>query len=692
MGSKHLHVLAVLIVAYAAALISAQAPDPSLCAIDPNARTDCRIGNQAQCEAAGCCWNPTYNGGPAWCFYPTGSTPPTSAPPTDCSTFNGINSGIVVCSGQETLVNPSKVSNRYWQAPVRGDKDYRDTYGDAQYLVGYPQVTYDSSHTTARVNVIVFTRSNTTANLRYIYNGVSSTSSVFYASSNLTTSLNIQVTDNDKSLVLEPVDFIWNNPPVNQPPNYINGQKGAIIEMFGWPHDDVAQECEMLGKAGYMGVKIFPPQEHVMSDLWLQNGERNPWYFQYQPVSYKLSSRMGTRAQLRNMILTCRKYGVRVYADAVINHMSGGGNDRLQHRNSAGGGCTTWGDKDSSAGSFYATHPFTYLRNSYTGEPPALEYPSVPYFAEHFHCERSLSSWADPFSLDNGWLVGLSDLNTDLDYVQQRIADYITELIGIGFSGIRVDAAKHMSPKALGGIFGRLKRNLGGRFTDDFIAALEVLIGGEASLLCCNANSGYNYYTGLNNELAANGLSNDDINKIKIFASDYPKEFPICGSWVLSPSRFTIQQDDHDQQNPGSSSRDMADKGSVYIKDKDINRHRNFNIELFSRPAPVNGNDWMIKYVLSSYSFMSNGAAGFPDGYSSCSGAPPEAGRCISMEYAKAFDPNSCGYDTGNGGNWKEGAYTRVHRDRSVIMAMRKWMGLSTSVSNEQIGLPSNCV
>jgi len=97
--------------------------------------------------------------------------------------------------------------------------------------------------------------------------------------------------------------------------------------MFGWPYADVAQECEFLGKAGYMGVKVFPPQESVFSNEWPQNGELNPWYFMYQPTSYKLNGRNGTRQELRDMIQTCRAAGVRVYADAVTNHMTGGGND-----------------------------------------------------------------------------------------------------------------------------------------------------------------------------------------------------------------------------------------------------------------------------------------------------------------------------------------------------------------------------
>lgn len=30
---------------------------------------------------------------------------------------------------------------------------------------------------------------------------------------------------------------------VNQPSNFKNGQKGSIIELFGWPYDDIADEC-----------------------------------------------------------------------------------------------------------------------------------------------------------------------------------------------------------------------------------------------------------------------------------------------------------------------------------------------------------------------------------------------------------------------------------------------------------------
>jgi alpha-amylase len=128
-----------------------------------------------------------------------------------------------------------------------------------------------------------------------------------------------------------------------------------------------------------------------------------------------------------------------------------------------------------------------------TGLHPGMEFPNAQYIATDFHCERSLNSWTDPFILNNGWLVGLSDLDTESDYVQSRIAAYMTDLLGIGFSGFRVDAAKHIYPESLAKIFKKFKDNLGGyELPSDFIAYLEVIMGGEMQLLMCNLGE-YNF-------------------------------------------------------------------------------------------------------------------------------------------------------------------------------------------------------
>jgi alpha-amylase len=286
-------------------------------------------------------------------------------------------------------------------------------------------------------------------------------------------------------------------------------------------------------------------------------------------------------------------------------------------------------------------------------------------------------------------LSGLTDLDTESDYVRQRIAAYFTDLLSIGFSGFRMDAAKHIKPDSIAAILAIFKQNLGGgELPDDWITWLEVLLGGEKDLLMCNAQSGYNYGQGLANSLKSAGLSDGDIYKVKIWQSDYPKEFPACG-WVIPSERFVAQLDCHDDQNPGSSSRDMGDKGSVLVREKNVPKHRQFNVDLFRRTD----GDWQIKLVLSSYSLMNNGAMGIPDGKSDCKACIGSyCNSCTkSMAYSQAFNPSSCGYACSQNGNWIEGVYTQVHRDYDIIQAMRDWQGLPKVTDPNAIGLPANC-
>jgi alpha-amylase len=416
--------------------------------------------------------------------------------------------------------------------------------------------------------------------------------------------------------------------------------------------------------------------EQVMSDEPFNN-YFNPWYFMYQPVSYRLEGRMGTRAELRKMIKTCRSLGVRVYADAVINHMTGGGNDaNPYHRTGSTSSCTKWGAKSSSmtgGSSPYYTQDYAYTYGNETNMPPSNEYPAAHYGPLDFHCERALNAWTDGNILNSGWLTGLVDLNTERDNVQERIADYLTDLIGIGFSGFRIDAAKHIKPDDMVGIFTKVKRNLGGNLPADFISWWEILLGGESDLLMCNAASGYNYGSDLESKFYAAGFTLAELNKIKIWNSGYPKETD-KGVCTISKVRSAIQNDDHDQQNPGSSSRDMGDTGCVLIKGCSVENHRAFEVKLFSSPngASDNANDFPIRLVLSSF-WWQNQVQGVPDGKSDCSLCKVNCASCQTMKYYPARQANSTGYDLVG--------YTRVHRDATIINAMRSWMGITSTFS-----------
>lgn len=57
------------------------------------------------------------------------------------------------------------------------------------------------------------------------------------------------------------------------------------------------------------------------------------------------------------MINECRSNNVRVYADAVVNHMAGNGNDVFPSHCS---GNVYWGAKNSSGGSPWYSQGFAY--------------------------------------------------------------------------------------------------------------------------------------------------------------------------------------------------------------------------------------------------------------------------------------------------------------------------------------------
>jgi len=373
--------------------------------------------------------------------------------------------------------------------------------------------------------------------------------------------------------------------------------------------------------------------------------------------------------------------------------MVGGGNDaNPNHRNNQGS-CVTWINKNSSlpgGKSPFYTQDFDYTYGTHSWQPPSQEFPAATWGPLDFHCERPLNSWTDPLDLNAGWLTGLVDINTERDNVQERLAAYLTDLISIGFSGFRVDAAKHIEPADIAAIFGKFNRNMGGSLPSDFIAYLEVLLGGESQLLMCDPNSGYNYGVELHDRLIGVGLSEQDVDKIKIWNSGYPKE-PNLGVCTITTWRSAIQNDDADQQNPGSSSRDMGDTGCVLVQNCNSKaQHRGFEYELFTKPpgSTDNDNDFPIRLVLSSYYFPSTTALGIPDGLSDCKLCAYTCTGCQTTEYRKAQNDSSCGYDY----DMYQVGYTRVHRDMTIINAMRKWMHLPTSTDPTSLGLPSNCV
>ncbi|MET7935848.1 alpha-amylase family protein [Streptomyces sp. NPDC005322] len=191
------------------------------------------------------------------------------------------------------------------------------------------------------------------------------------------------------------------------------GGKTVTATLFEWKFDAVAQACkESLGPAGYGYVEVSPASEHIQGDAW---------WTSYQPVSYKIAGRLGDRAAFRNMVSACHQAGVKVIADAVINHMS------------AGSGTGTGGT--------------AYTKYDYPGT----------YQNQDFHgCRKDIGNYGDRGDVQNCELVGLADLDTGSDYVRSTIAHYLTDLRSLGVDGFRVDAAKHMAADDVAALKGKM--------------------------------------------------------------------------------------------------------------------------------------------------------------------------------------------------------------------------------------------
>ncbi|MDU3901853.1 MAG: type I pullulanase [Bifidobacterium breve] len=219
------------------------------------------------------------------------------------------------------------------------------------------------------------------------------------------------------------------------------GAPGDVIAIaFQTNWNSVAKECtEAYGPEGVGYVQVSPPMESIQG---------TEWWTSYQPVSYKLDSKLGTEAEFKTMIATCNAAGVEIIADSVINHTTG----------------ADQGEGTGVAGS------------KYDGEG---NFPAIPYTKENFHdCTKNIGDYTNADEVQNCRLTSLQDLDTSQEYVQDKLADYMNHLLDLGVYGFRVDAVKHIATADVAAIKAKLAEK-SGRNADDIFFEQEVI--GNAS-------------------------------------------------------------------------------------------------------------------------------------------------------------------------------------------------------------------
>lgn len=260
---------------------------------------------------------------------------------------------------------------------------------------------------------------------------------------------------------------------------------GVSVQLFEWPWADIADECEsFLGPKGYRAVQISPPSEHIQG---------SQWWTRYQPVSYTLTSRSGNESEFVDMVSRCSKAGVKIIADAVINHMAAGSGIGI-------------------AGSSYGSRSY-----------PIYSPNDFHHYDSTTSSNCQVDDYSDKYNVQYCDLDGLPDLSTSSSYVQSTIATYLNYLQSLGVAGIRVDAAKHQDADELEGILSKLP--------DDFYVGQEVIgAEGEAvqpSMYYSNGQVSEFYYS---DYLCDNIVIDNKLKYLETFGE----------AWGLMPEEYAV--------------------------------------------------------------------------------------------------------------------------------------------------------
>lgn len=196
----------------------------------------------------------------------------------------------------------------------------------------------------------------------------------------------------------------------------VSAKKDVQVIAFQQTWNTIAKECtETYGPEGVGYVEVSPPQESIQG---------TQWWTSYQPVSYKLDSKLGTEAEFASMIKQCSAAGVNVIADVVLNQTTGSD--------------VAKGEQAGVAGSKY---------NGSTGDYPGFatkQYPDGITAADFHSCDKNISNYTNQQEVQECRLSSMWDFNSENEKVQDIQSDYLVKLWNLGVRGFRMDAVEHI--------------------------------------------------------------------------------------------------------------------------------------------------------------------------------------------------------------------------------------------------------
>ena len=191
-------------------------------------------------------------------------------------------------------------------------------------------------------------------------------------------------------------------------------QEGLILHAWNWSYKNIEENLENIARSGYTTIQVSPVQQPKDYKATYPKGWAEQWWKFYQPISYSVaqSSWLGSKADLTSLCSAADKYGIKIIADIVANHTANVDNEGTANQSTPH---KTLADYESE------------LYNNRTN-----------YFRSHITNNDSSIQAVVQGS------IGMPDLKTETEYVQNMIIDLLKECIDCGIDGFRFDAAKHI--------------------------------------------------------------------------------------------------------------------------------------------------------------------------------------------------------------------------------------------------------
>ena len=182
-------------------------------------------------------------------------------------------------------------------------------------------------------------------------------------------------------------------------------KNGAILHAWMWSFNTITEHMDEIAEAGYTSIQTEPMSKIKVNDA---NGKKftENWYYVYQPTNTSIGNFVvGSEDDLKEMTATAHKYGVRVIVDVVANHFT-----------------SDWSAIDS-------------------------DWQNKDYFHSRSNCggnDGDQINYSSRRDVTQCHLLGLWDLNTQNQYVADRMQDFLKTAVADGVDGFRFDAAKHV--------------------------------------------------------------------------------------------------------------------------------------------------------------------------------------------------------------------------------------------------------